>query len=162
MPVRPSRLWKELPAETRIAAAEAFWRDEDAEEQRAEAIVVLAKRLNFRVKSLQALPIERRARHLANLSEVSDAVAGRSLISYHFARERPLMVAFLDALGIAHENGLITAEEVPPPTHAALAAAIEAARGTFPKEAVDLYLRTLLALDGDTWSELDALLTASN
>jgi hypothetical protein len=162
VPARPSRLWKELPADTRVAAAEAFWRDEDAEQQQAEAIVVLAKRLNFRTKSLQALPVERRARHLAQLPDVSDTVAGRALVAYHFAHARPLMAAFLDALGIPHDNGLITAEDIQAPPRAALAAAVERTHAAFPKEAVDLYLRTLLVLDGDTWSELDPLLTASD
>jgi hypothetical protein len=158
VPVRPSKLWKDLPLETRVAAADAFWREDEAGEQQAEAIVTLARRLNFRTKSVQGLPVERRARHLAQLPDVSDAIAGRALVAYHFARERPLMAAFLDALGIAHENGLITSEEVPPPAPAALAAAVEKTRGAFPREAVDLYLRTLLVLDGDTWSELDHLL----
>jgi hypothetical protein len=162
VPVRPSRLWKELPAETRVAAADAFWRDEDAAERQAEAVVVLAKRLNFRTKSVQNLPVERRARHLAQLPEVSDAVSGRALVSYHFAHQRPLMAAFLDALGIPHENGLITAEEVAAPAPAELTAAVEKTRGEFPRQAVDLYLRTLLALDGDTWSGLDAQIPASD
>ena len=34
-------------------------------------------------------------------------MAGRALILYHLAEQRPMMGAFLDALGIAHENGLI-------------------------------------------------------
>lgn len=158
---RPSRLWKDLPLEKRIAAADAFWRDEEGLEQQAEATLLLARRLNFRAKSLQSLPIERRARHLANVTDVSDALAGRALIAYHFASERPLMTAFLDALGIAHENGLITAEEVPAPAQPQLEAAVEQIRTAFPHEAVDLYLRTLLALDSDTWTGLNALVRAS-
>ena len=162
MPLRASRLWKDLPADTRLAAADAFWRDEDAGDQQAEVIVVLAKRLNFRTKSVQGLAVERKARHLAQLPEVSDAVAGRALVAHHFARERPLMAFFLDALGIPHENGLIISEEVATPDPAALAAAVEKTRGAFPEAAVDLYLRTLLALDGDTWANLDPLLAVSD
>ena len=162
MPVRPSRLWKELPIEKRIAVADAFWRDDQGPEQQAEATVVLARRLNFRAKSLSALPIERRARHLANVSDLSDTVAGRALVAYHFTSERPMMTTFLDALGIAHEEGLITAEEVAAPDSKTLATAVETLRVAFPSDAVDLYLRTLVALDGDTWSGLDALLPASS
>ena len=161
MPLRPSRLWKDLHADTRLAAADAFWRDEDAGDQQAEAIVVLAKRLNFRTKSVQGLPVERRARHLAQLPDISDAVAGRALVAYHFSHQRPLMAAFLDALGIPHDSGLITAEEVAAPARAVLAAAVEKTRGAFPGVAVDLYLRTLVALDGDTWAGLSAWLPAS-
>jgi hypothetical protein len=163
MPDRPSRLWKDLPLETRLEAADAFWRDtesQDIQSQHVEAMVLLARRLNFRVKSIQALPIERRARHLAQVGDLSDLIATRALIAYHFAGKRALMGAFLDALGIAHEAGLITAEEVSPPTLDALSAARASLRDAFGDAEVDLYLKTLLALDGDTWVNLDTLLTS--
>jgi hypothetical protein len=164
MPVRPSRIWKDLPIDKRVAAADAFWRDDEAEDihvQQIEAIVAIARRLNFRPKSVQALPIDRRAKQLGQLSDVSDALATRALISYHFAAQRPLMGAFLDALGIAHENGLITAEGVTPPGRDALTRAAEKVRADFPPDDVTLYMRTLLALDGDTWVNLESLLPAS-
>src|SRR5262245_20369321 len=143
MPVLPSRLWKDMPLENRLVAADAFWRDEqsDAGMQQVEAIVSIARRLNFRAKSVQSLPIEKRAKHLAQMADVSEAVATRALIAYHFAAKRPLMGAFLDALGIAHEDGLIKEEQVPPPAKDKLAAAIKAVRGSFPPVDVDLYVR---------------------
>jgi len=156
----PAEIWKQLPAEKRVAAAEAFWRDEqsaDIQMQHAEAVVTLARRLNFRPKSLQALPIERRSKQLAQVDDVSDAIATRALIAFHFASRRPLMSAFLDALGIAHDQGLITADEVKPPDRTTLREAALRLKGTFPEEDVSLYLRTLSALDADTWGELDGL-----
>ena len=157
---RPARLWKELPGEIRVRAAEAFWRDEDSPEvglQQVEALVAIAKRLNFRQKSVQAMSIERRARALAQLPDVSDALATRALVAYHFQHQRPLMAAFLDALGVAHDNGLITVEDLPPPDRPRLAAAVEAVRATFPGEDVALYLSTLVAVDDTTWGRLDGI-----
>ena len=153
-----------MPVENRLVAADAFWRDEqnDAAMQHMEAVVSIARRLNFRPKSVQALGIEKRAKHLAHLADVSDAVATRALIAYHFAAKRPLMGAFLDALGIAHEDGLIKEESVPPPAKDKLAAAITTVRGAFPAGDVDLYVRTLAALDGETWAEAEAALAASD
>jgi hypothetical protein len=161
MPRSASQLWKELAPDTRAAAAGALWRDAEAFEQQAEATALLARRLKFRTKSVQALPIERRARFLAQVQDVSDAVAGRALIAYHFETARPLMSAFLDALEIPHEDGLITAEDVPPPDQVRLADGVERIRAAFPVESVDLYLRTLVALDADTWTGLDTLLQVS-
>jgi hypothetical protein len=160
MPERPSRLWKSMSTDQRAAAADAFWREDqaDVQLQHADAIVAIARRLNFRPKSVQALPIERRARLLAQLGEVSDAVATRALISYHFTTRRDLMAAFLDALGIAHENGLISEESVTPPTREQLTEAIAAVRRSFPPGDVDLYMRTLATLDGDTWANLEPAL----
>jgi len=161
MPDRPTQLWKDMPLDKRTEAAEAFWRDRDSpdiEAQHVEAVLALAKRLNFRLKSVQALPVERRARHLAQMADVSDAIATRALIAYHFTTKRPLMSAFLDALGIKHENGLIAEEEVAPPSSEALARAIAATKGAFDAPDVNLYLRTLSALDGTTWGNLQGLM----
>ena len=151
-----------MPLEKRVRAAEAFWRDEDSPDiqlQQMEAVVALARRLNFRTRSIQALPVERRARHLAQMIDVGDSVATRALVAYHFTNQRPLMASFLDALGIAHEDGLITAEEVQAPDRERLAKAVAAVKSAFAADDVDLYLRTLAALDGDTWSGVEGVLT---
>jgi hypothetical protein len=147
-----------MPIEKRVAAADAFWRDDQGMEQQAEATVLLSRRLKFRTKSIQALPVERRAKHLASVIDLSDALAGRAIVAYHFAAQRPLMITFLDALGIAHDNGLITADDVPPPPQPQLIEAVEKLRAHYPADAVELYLRTLLALDGDTWTGIRALM----
>ncbi len=163
MSERPSQLWREMPVDKRVVAAAAFWSDTESPEiaaQHAEAIGWLARRLNFRVRSVQALPIDRRARHLGQMSDVSDSVATRALIAYHFDAQRPLMGAFLDALGIAHENGLITEEDVATPAADKLATAVQTVRSSFPSDDVDLYLKTLATLDGETWTHLPALITS--
>ena len=151
-----------MNAEQRLAAAGAFWKEDqsDIEMQHAEAILTIARRLNFRVKSVQALPIEKRTRLLAQLGDVSDAVATRALISYHFNTKRELMAAFLDALGITHDNGLINEETVAAPDRAKLEAGIKQLRASFSQSDVDLYLRTLSVLDGDTWAELESAMAA--
>lgn len=155
MLVLPSVLWKQMPLEKRQAAAAAFWEDEHGLDQQVEVIVTLARKLNFRPKSIQQLPAERRIKLLAGMQDVSEAVATRALIGYHLTSERPMMAAFLDAVGIAHDNGLITAEEMEAPAADKLAAGVAAIKAAFPADAVRLYLHTLLILDGDTWGALD-------
>ena len=157
MPDRPSRLWKAMTAEQRVAASDAFWNEDqaDIQMQHMEAIIAIARRMNFRPKSVQSLPLERKSKMLAQLGDVSDSIATRALISYHFQNKRDLMGAFLDAVGIAHENGMIAEESVPPPPSEKLAAAIKQVRSSFPQDDVDLYLRTLSALDGETWVGMD-------
>src|SRR4030095_3896536 len=47
---RPSKIWKEMPLDKRVQAADAFWRDEesaDIQAQHVEAIVTIARRLNL-------------------------------------------------------------------------------------------------------------------
>jgi hypothetical protein len=163
--MRPSRLWKELAPDTRLALAEAFWREDEDEAseagvQHAEAVAAIARRLNFRMKSVQALPVDRKARQLAQIADVSDSVATRALISYHFLTQRPMMTTFLNALGVANDNGLITAENVAAPATDQLRAAV-GQLSDYPKDAVSLYLRTLSAVDEDTWKNLEPLIPAS-
>ena len=101
-----------MPAERRVAAAELFWSDEQSTDQQIEAVAAIATHMKFRAKSVIALPLDKKAKYLATLPTVSDTVAARALVNYHLERQRPMMGAFLDSLGIAHENGLINEENV--------------------------------------------------
>lgn len=149
-----------MPLDKRTSAALAFWNDEDSpdiEMQHVEAMASLARRLNFRAKTIQTMAADRLAKHLAQMSDVSDAVASRALIAYHFADQRAVMAAFLDALGIAHENGLIKEENVPAPDKAKVEEAVKAVKAAHDAGDVDLYLRTLAALDPETWAVIDEI-----
>ena len=157
---RPSRLWKVMPADRRIAAAELFWADEQSTEQQIEAVTALAAHMKFRAKSIIALPIEKKAKYLATLPSVSDPVAARALVNYHLAHQRPMMAAFLDSLGISHEEGLISEETVPKPEPATLAAAATELASRFPREDVTLYFSTLVSQDPETWGGLVPLAAA--
>jgi hypothetical protein len=152
-----------MSADQRLTAAEAFWNEEqaDIQLQHMEAIVAIARRMNFRPKSVQALSTERKSKMLAQMSDVSDSIATRALISYHFKAKRDLMGAFLDAVGITHENGTIAEESVPPPAADKLVSAIKDVRTKFPQADVDLYMHTLATLDGDTWAGMDEALAAA-
>jgi hypothetical protein len=151
---RPSRLWKRLSAERRMAAAELFWADEESTEQQVEAVAALAAHMKFRTKSVVSLPLDKKAKYLATLPAVSDTVAARALVNYHLERQRPMMAAFLDSLGIAHENGLISEENVKRPDGEKLKAAAGDLAGKFPPEDVSLYFGTLVSQDPDTWGGL--------
>lgn len=151
---RPSQLWKQLSPERKMQAAEAFWSDENAAIEQAEAIAAIAQRIKFRPKSVVALPREKKARHLVAMGAVSELVAARLLVAYHLAHQRPMMGSFLDALGIKHENGLIDDEDVPPPSAERLGEAAQAIVAQYPAEDVALYLSTLVWQDPDTWGAL--------
>jgi hypothetical protein len=138
----------------RQEAARAFWTDQESTMEQLEIYALLARRLNFRLKSVQALPLDRKVKHLMAMGNVSDGVAGRLLVTYHLARQRPMMGAFLDALGIPHENGLIAEEDTVRPEPEKLKSAVAALRASYPPEDVDLYFCTLVLQDEDTWGAL--------
>jgi hypothetical protein len=152
----PSRLWKQMTLAQRQQAALAFWHDEQAGDDQVQAALLIAQRKKFRPKSVLGLDDDRKAKHLASLGIVPEQIAARALIAYHLAAQRPMMAAFLDALGITHENGLIQDDEVKPdPEKIGPAAAALAAQ--FPAEDVGLYFDTLLAQDPETWGTLAGL-----
>jgi len=152
--VRPARVWRQMPIDLRTSAAQAFWADEQAALEQAEAVALIARQIKFRPKSVISLPHDKKARHLAGLSQVSDLLAARLMIAYHLEHQRPMMGAFLDLLGIAHEDGLIKDEEPKAPDAATLDKAVKELSAKFPKADVARYFWALLWQDQETWSGL--------
>ena len=151
---RPSRLWRRMPVERRIDAADLFWNDEHSADQQLEAVTSIASHMKFRPKSVLGLAPEKRAKYLATLPTMSDAIAARALVNYHLERQRPMMGAFLDLLGIAHEDGLINDENVAKPDAAKVKAAATELAAKFPADDVSLYFATLVSQDPETWEAL--------
>ena len=152
----PGRLWKRMTFEQRQRAALAFWRDAEATADQAQAVQLIAKHSKFRPKTVAGLDAEGKARHLASVPALPDAIATRVLVLYHLAAQRPMMGAFLDALGIAHENGLIQEGNVTPDA-AKLGPAVATLTSAYPASDVSIYLNTLLCQDPETWGALQGL-----
>jgi hypothetical protein len=153
----PSRLWKQMTPEQRLQAARAFWKDEASGDDQIQAVLLIAQRKKFRPKSVIALDNERKARHLASLSPMPESIAARALVAYHLDGQRPMMGAFLDSVGIPHEDGLIQDHEGAPDRDRIAAAAADLAQ-RFPADDVALYLNTLLSQDPETWGGLREVL----
>lgn len=154
---RPSRIWKRMTSDRRGDAAQLFWSDEQSSEQQVEACALIATHMKFRAKSVLGLPIDKKVTYLVRLPNISDAVAARALVNYHLERQRPMMAAFLDALGVAHENGLISDETVVKPESEKLRAAATQLASQYPADEVSLYFSTLVSQDPETWGELAEL-----
>ena len=67
-------------------------------------------------------PVAKRVKYLSTLPTISDSIVARAM-RHHLERQRPMMSAFLDTLGISHEDGLIAEETLPKPDSAKLQAA---------------------------------------
>lgn len=143
-----------MAAERRSEAAELFWEDEQSAEQQVEACAMIATQMKFRAKSVLNLPVEKKTRYLVTLPNISDVVAARALVNYHLGKQRAMMGEFLDALGVAHEEGLIKDETVVKPEAEKLRAAAEQLSAKYPADEVALYFSTLVSQDPETWGEL--------
>jgi hypothetical protein len=147
-------LWKTIPEEKRADAARSFYEDKTLKEFQGAADTYIARLKNFRPQFVKKLPMEKRVSYLAHLP-LSGELASQLLVSYHFAKQRPLMATFLDALEIRNDNGLI-AEEVEPekPSAEKLAEAVAAIRSKYPAADVDLYLNVLQTQAPEVWAGL--------
>jgi hypothetical protein len=153
----PALLWKGMSEDQRLRAADAFWREADSADQQVEAMVLLAQKLKARPRYIATLPVEKKARHLAHYPGMPDVLAARLLVSYHLGHQRPMMAAFLDALGIVHDNGLINDDLGGAVPDDKLTIGAEALASAYPADDVRLYFETLLLQDPDTWGGLAPL-----
>jgi hypothetical protein len=143
-----------MSADARRQAAEAFWHDESGAKEQAEAVATIAQRLKFRTKSVVVLPKPRKIQYLLDIPVLPEAIAARILVSHHVENRRPLMVAFLDALGVTHDNGMMAEETVVPQEAEKLRAGVSTIAASFPAEDIALYLSTLCWQDPETWGVL--------
>ena len=148
-------IWRSLSRDQRLAAAQALF--EDARLPRAARVQALApwlKARGMRLAFLDQLPRARRAQALAD-GGLPEETATQVLLSYHLVRQRPLLARFLDELGAKHEDGVLQdgGLDGPPPADV-LRGAVDKIRAEFPAQDVDLYVRTLTAMDAELWSGL--------
>jgi len=152
----PSRLWTELDPETRRLAASSLYDNPwDDASMPAEANAAICAALRFRPIAVQKLPVTKRIDYLARAVRPDDSLASSLLRSLHLAQRRELLAAFLDAVGVPQENGVIEGDtEIELPEPERLAQAIAGLRERFPPEEVELYIACLLAMDPDSWAAL--------
>lgn len=155
----PSRLWMSLPAETRMLAARSY--DWKAPESRLEAELAIVRSLRFREMFVRKLPLEKRIAYIASAVRPEDPLAASLLLALHLGHRRPMLAAFLDELKIPHDDGVIDEDaSVGRPADGALASAVAVLDERFPRDEVALYLKSLLAVDPETWAGLRDLLAA--
>jgi hypothetical protein len=145
-----------MTSEQRRRAASALWATDEATNEQLQAAGLIAKQMKFRPKTVSGLDDDRKARYLASVPDLPEELAARMLILYHLAEQRPMMGAFLDALGIAHDNGLIQ-EDAVTPDPAKIASAAAAIAREYPALDVALYLNTLLWQDPGSWGPLQGV-----
>jgi hypothetical protein len=160
MPFYPTaqRLWKSLGPEDRLAAANHFWREPPAEVA-GTALGVLVKARHLRPQAARALAPEAQARILATVHEPGEPLAAALLVALHLGERRPLLGAFLDALSLPHENGVLKEETEPPPLDDAAARRAIAALRSFAPAQVTMYLNTLWLQDPARWSVLEKVVS---
>lgn len=153
------RLWKSLGPDERRAASSHFWMEPPAEVVGA-ALGALVKARHMRPQAARSLAPEDQARILATVLEPGETLAAALLVSLHLGQRRPILIAFLDALGLPHEEGLLREETEPPPLREEDARKAASALGSFPRPHVATYLNTLWLQDPERWRVLEIVAEA--
>ena len=151
------RIWKRLTREERVAAAAAFWR-EPPEAVVGTALTGIVRARHMRPQVARSLSPEARADALASVLDPGETLASSLLVALHLGERRPLLAAFLDALGLPHEDGVLKEDEssAPPPlAEAGARAAVKAIASAHPRREVETYLNTLWLQDPERWAILE-------
>ena len=149
------KLWKALTVVERTQALEAALA---ADEQGVATVRVqsaLIKGKKYRPQTVAAMNRKKLATELAPVPVDDTYLIDSALIDFHFAHRRPMMAAFLDHLGIPHEDGRLgenVADHLPTPER--LRAAADALAPRFVPDELFTYFLTLLLQDRATWGAL--------
>jgi hypothetical protein len=152
-----ARLWKHLSRADRLLAATCFWR-EPPQEMLGSALGAIVKARRMRPQAARALSDEARSQALAGILDPGEGLAAALLVALHLGERRPLLRAFLDALGLPHEDGILKeeADALPPPTPQALQSAL-GALDAFARPEVEAYMNTLWLQDPARWAALESV-----
>ena len=120
------------------------------------ASVWLRARPQFVIKQSPEKRAQLVRRALARVA--TNLIAEEVLAAYFLQVKKPLLVEWLDAIGLEHEDGSLTAEAPPEPERSALEKAVAAFRK--PEDAADreLLLEAFAAQSAIDWPALEALL----
>jgi len=149
-----------LSAEERLAAATAFFA-EPSPEVAGLALGAIVGARHMRPQAARRLAPDAQARILATVLEPGESLAAALLVALHLAQRRPLLAAFLDALGLPHENGILKEEGTPEKVDEAAVRKALDALGSFPRPEVEVYLNTLWLQDPERWEALPAVTGAA-
>ena len=171
-PADSARQLAELTAAPATATIAAVWAAVPVEDQRRalalairsdpdmrQALVNLLKKTprfkSFRPTAFKSWSSEQFADVLKTPAMLSVDVMQAGLIALHINERSAMLSAFLDALGIPHEKGLIIeAPEKLAASEAELHRAADDLAARFPRPEVQLYFLTLLVLEPELWSGL--------
>ena len=127
-----------------------------------QAVDAAAISIKARPVYLRRQPFEKRAQAVRRaLSRVAaNPVADELLAVYFLECRKPLLVEWLDLLGLSHEDGTLEDDRPAEPAASELAAAVAKYRGAGGEPDRELLLRAFAAQAAVEWPALDMLLGA--
>jgi hypothetical protein len=128
-----------------------------------QAVAAASAAMRARPRFLVAQPEDKRAELVRRtLSRVAAAeLAEEVLAAYFLEVRRDLLVEWLDAVGVAHEEGTLKGADPPPPPKEKLEAALSAFLAGSDRADRELLLEAFAAQSAVDWPDLEAALPRS-
>jgi hypothetical protein len=158
------KLWKALSPTERAQGIAAALTDDENGWVRTTTRGAVASALKFRPQTVATWPRPRLVSEAARLPLDDVQLLSAYLVDLHLGHRRPMMAAFLNALGIANDEGRIDSDatQVGEQDPATLRRAADVVAAQFPIDEVVTYFLTLLLQDAGTWKELVGWLEEAN
>jgi hypothetical protein len=156
--MRAHQVFAAMSPERAVALMEAL--REQAPLAFAQALAVASAAMRARPRYLASRPLEKQAeaarRAFARVSSVD--AAEQILATYFLECRTALLEEWLDALGLAHEKGVLEDDDPKAPDAGTLQEAVARFRKGDDAEERELLLRAFAAQSAIDWPDLDALL----
>src|SRR3954468_23441264 len=149
------KLWKALTPEERTAAVTASFADDENGWVKTTTRGAIAGALKFRPQTVATWPRQKLISEAVRLPLDDVQLLSAYLVDLHLGTRRPMMAAFLDAVGVPHDDGRIDTEATGPIEVAPdrLYAAADEIAQRFPIDEAVTYFLTLLLQDFETWKD---------
>jgi hypothetical protein len=147
------RLWKALTPEERAQGISASLNDDENGWVKNTTRSAVATALKFRPQTVSTWPRAKLVSEAARLSLDDAQLLSAYIVDLHLGHRRPMMAAFLDALGIPNDEGRIDSEKIEVPVQDAkrITSAADDLVAKFPVDEVATYFLTLLLQDAAVW-----------
>lgn len=155
-------LWRALEPAEREESLKSLVEDKESRPHLVQFVASLPRFKAFRPQAIKKMTDKELIAAVAGSTQLTQDMIRSSLISLHLPGRAAMLGAFMDALGIPHEGGLIKdGETVKLPGEEKLAAAVAKLSNEFPPRDVAIYLLSLIAMDPDTWKPVAAVVPSS-
>ena len=147
------KLWKALSPEERVAAITAALADDENGWVKTTTRAAVASAIKFRPQTVATWPRQKLVTEAARVPIDDVQLLSAFLVDLHLGTRRPMMAAFLDAVGVTHDGGRIDTEASGPieVTPERLRTAADDLASRYPLDEVVTYFLTLLLQDAETW-----------
>lgn len=136
---------------------------DESPEALKHTVAAAAQTLKFRPQYLLKQPFAKRVSSVRRaLSRLSSGPLAEEMLAIYFLKCRlPLLEEWLGLMELEHEEGILTADEIPCPEENELAKRVQQFLGTDEDDDRELLLQVFSAQAAIEWPALDAILEAS-